>query len=137
MLSLKILKGSSDGLKEPYSIMISESVANAYFGNENPIDKILKLDNKADLKVTAVYEDLPYNTSFRELAYIMPWQLYLAQNPWIKTMEHPWGSNFTQTFAQVAENADMEKLSAKIKNVKLDAVGEREKNSMLPCFYSQ
>jgi putative ABC transport system permease protein len=134
MLSLKILKGTGDGLKEMNSIMLSESVAKAYFGNEDPINKILRLDNKADIKVTAVYQDLPYNTSFRELNFILPWELYLDQNPWIKTMESPWGNNFTQTFAQLADNADLEKVSAKIKNVKLDAVGPEEKRFKAAIF---
>ena len=127
MLSLKMLKGTRAGLKETNSILLSESVARAYFGNDDPIEKILKVDNKVDVKVTGVYEDLPYNTSFRELTFILPWDLYLIQNPWIKEMENPWGSNFTQTFAQVADNADMEKVSAKIKNVKLDVLGPEEK----------
>ncbi len=134
MLSLKIIKGTDTKLKDPYSIMISESVAKAYFGNEDPINKTLKLDNKADLKVTTVYEDLPYNTSFRELAFIMPWQLYLIQNPWIQKMENPWGSNFTQTFALMADNTDMAKVSDKIKNIKLDIVGPEEKKYNAKMF---
>jgi putative ABC transport system permease protein len=134
MLSLKIIKGMGNELKEPYSIILSASVAKAYFGNEDPIDKILKLDNKADLKVTAVYEDLPYNTSFKDLTYIMPWELYLIQNPWIKKSEHPWSSNFTQTFAQLADNADMAKVSAKIKNIKLDAADPEEKKFNAAMF---
>ncbi len=127
MLSLKILRGTKDGLRDPYSIMLSESVSKSFFGNEDPINKLLKLDNKVDLKVTAVYEDLPYNTSFRELYYILPWALYLIREPWIKKMENPWGSNFTQTFAQINDNADMEKVSAKIRNVKFDAVPQDER----------
>lgn len=127
MLSLKIIKGSPKELNDPYSIMISGSVAKAYFGDDNPINKTLKLDNKADLKVTAVYEDLPYNTSFRDLEIILPWELYLIQNPWIKKMEDEWGSNFTQTFALLNDNADMEKVSKKIRNVKFDVVGPEEK----------
>jgi hypothetical protein len=59
MLGLKMLKGSKDGLKEMYSILLSRSVADAYFGNEDPIGKIMRVDNKADVKVTGVYEDLP------------------------------------------------------------------------------
>jgi putative ABC transport system permease protein len=126
MLSLKMIKGKAES-KDPYSIMLSQSLCKAYFGDEEPINKILKLDNKADLKVVAVYEDLPYNTSFRDLNYILPWELYTIQNPWIKKMENPWGSNFTQTFAQLKDDADLDKVSAKIRHVKLDAVGPEEK----------
>ena len=134
MLSLKMLKGTRAGLKETNSILLSESVAKAYFGNDDPMEKIMKVDNKVDVKVTGVYEDLPYNTSFRDLTFIMPWDLYLIQNPWIKKMENPWGSNFTQTFAQIADHADMEKVSAKIKNVKLDVVGPEEKRFKAAIF---
>ncbi|HSF45157.1 MAG TPA: ABC transporter permease, partial [Chitinophagaceae bacterium] len=136
MLSLKILKGTKDGLKDPYSIMLSESVARAFFGDADPINKVMRLDNKADLKVTAVYEDLPYNTSFRDVTYILPWKLYLIREPWIEKMEEPWGSNFTQTFAQINDNADMEKVSAKIKNVKLDAV-EPDERRYNPIMFLQ
>jgi putative ABC transport system permease protein len=127
MLSLKMVKGARNGLKEPYSILLSESVAKAYFGNEDPMNKTLKLDNSVDVKVTGVYEDLPFNTSFRELTFILPWELYLIREKWIKEMENPWGSNFTQTFAQLADNAGLEKTSAKIKDVKLNAVKEKER----------
>jgi putative ABC transport system permease protein len=45
MLSLNILQGSKDGLKDMNSIMLSESVARSYFGDEDPINKILRLNN--------------------------------------------------------------------------------------------
>jgi ABC-type antimicrobial peptide transport system permease subunit len=134
MLSLKMLRGSRDGLKEINSILLSQSVAEAYFGNQDPIGKILRVDNKVDVKVTGVYEDLPDNTSFKELKFILPWALYLSQNQWIKTMENPWGSNFTQTYAQVADNADMEKISAKIRDVKLNKVTKDEKRFKARVF---
>ncbi len=126
MLSLKMLKGTRAGLKDPHSILLSASAAEAIFGNENPIDKTIKLDRSQDVKVTGVYEDLPDNTSFRNIKIMMPWELWLIQNPWTKTMEDPWGSNFSQTFVQVADNADMVKVSAKIKNTKLNNVGKEE-----------
>jgi ABC-type antimicrobial peptide transport system permease subunit len=74
-----------------------------------------------------VYEDLPENTSFKGLQYLLPWDLYLSQNEWITKMENPWGSNFTQTFVQIADNADMEKVSAKIKDVKLNKIPKDER----------
>jgi ABC-type antimicrobial peptide transport system permease subunit len=122
MLSLKILAGSKDGLKEMNSILLAQSVATAIFGKEDPIGKMIRVDNKSNVKVTGVYEDLPENTSFNKLTIILPWQLYVSQNQWIKKMGDPWGSNFTQTFAQVADNVNIEKLSARIRDVKLNRV---------------
>lgn len=126
MLSLKMLKGTRDGLKEPYSILLSESVAKAYFGDTDPMNKVMRIDNKTDVKVTGVYEDIPYNSTLKNVSYLMPWELYLITNDWVKKMENPWGSNFTQTFAQIAPNADMNKVSAKIKNVKLNKLNKEE-----------
>ncbi|GAA4454370.1 ABC transporter permease [Nibrella saemangeumensis] len=127
MLSLNMLKGTRAGLKDPYSIFLSESVAKAFFGDGNPLGKIMRVDNQFDVKVTGVYEDLPYNTSFREIAIMMPWSLYLIQNTWIKEMDDPWDSNFSQTFAQIAENADMDKVSAKIKDVKFNRISKEDR----------
>lgn len=127
MLSLKMLRGTRDGLKEPYSILLSESVAEAFFGKNNPMGKILRIDNQHDIKVTGVFEDIPLSSSFRDMTFILPWELYLISNTWIKEMEDPWGSNFTQTFVQIADNADMAALSKKIKNVKLNRLDEGER----------
>lgn len=126
MLTLKMLKGTRTGLKDPYSIMLSESAAQSVFGKEDPIGKVIKLDRSSDVKVTGVYEDLPDNTSFREIKIMMPWKLWQIQNPWAEKMDEPWGSNFSQTFVQIADNADMQKVSAKIKNTKLNNVGKDE-----------
>ncbi len=126
MLTLKMLKGTRGGLKDPYSIMLSASAAGSIFGKEDPINKTLKLDRNYDVKVTGVYEDLPGNTTFRNLEIMMPWKLWEIQNPWAKEMEEPWGSNFSQTFVQIADNADMKKVSAKIKNAKLNNVSKDE-----------
>lgn len=126
MFTLNMIKGSRSGLKDPYSILLSASAAEAIFGKEDPMNKIIKLDRTYDVKVTGVYEDLPDNTSFANVKIMMPWELWLIQNPWTKTMQNPWGSNFSQTFVQIADNADMQKVSAKIKNVKLNNVGKEE-----------
>jgi putative ABC transport system permease protein len=127
MLSLKMISGTRAGLKDPYSIMLSASTAIALFGKDDPINKIVKLDREHDIKVTGVYEDLPENSTFRELKVILPWELWLIQNKWARDMKDPWGSNFSQTFVQIADNTDMDKVSAKIKNVKLNNVDDDEK----------
>ena len=75
MLSLKILHGTIEGLKSPSSILLSATTAKAFFGESNPINQTMKIDNKMDVKVTGVYEDLPYNTDFKNLKFIAPWDL--------------------------------------------------------------
>ena len=134
MLSLKMVKGTRTGLRDPYSIMLSASTAEAIFGKDDPINKTLKLDRNNDVKVTGVYEDLPDNTSFKNIKIMLPWGLWQIQNPWAKEMEEPWGSNFTQTFVQIADKADMEKVSAKIKNVKMNNVSAEEKKYQWVVF---
>jgi hypothetical protein len=127
MLSLKMIHGSRTGLAEMNSILLSESVSQIYFGNDNPVGKVLRVDDKVDVKVTGVYEDLPYNSSFREMTFIMPWSLYLSENTWVREMSDPWDSNFTRTFAMIAPEADMETVSAKIRDVKLKKVSEEDR----------
>ena len=122
MLSLKMLKGTRAGLYEPSSIMINASVAKALFGDSDPMDKIIKIDNQITVKVTGVYEDLPYNTQFNNLDYLAPWALNVAVRDWVKNSRDNWDNNSFQIFAQIADNADMDKVSAKIKNARLNNV---------------
>ncbi|MFD2521333.1 ABC transporter permease [Emticicia soli] len=131
MLSLKMLKGTQASLNEPSSIILSESFAKSFFGDTDPMDKIIKLDSKTDVKVTGVYEDLPYNSSFRDMNYVLPWQLYLNLNDWIKKMENPWDSNFSQTFVQIADNADMEAVSKKIVDIKRKKTPRENSNAQV------
>lgn len=134
MLSLKMVRGDRRGLQDPYSIMLSTSTAEAIFGKENPINKTLKLNRTDLVKVTGVYEDFPDNTTFRDIKVMMPWELWLIENPWVKNMQQPWSSNFSQTFVQVADNVAMESASAKIRNIKLDNVTAEEKRYKWQVF---
>ncbi|QHV95650.1 ABC transporter permease [Spirosoma endbachense] len=125
MLSLKMRYGTRAGLNEPYSILLSETVAKAFFGDVDPVNKILKIDNKQDVKITGVYEDLPYNSTFNDVSFVLPWELYKIQNPWIKEKKE-WSDDFTLAYAQIADNTDMAKASAKIKNIKLNKISKEE-----------
>lgn len=134
MLSLHMIAGTKQALNDPHSIILSASTAKAIFGNTDPMGQVLKFDRKYEVKVTGVYEDLPNNTTFQDIKMIMPWELWLIQNPWVKEMKEPWGSNFSQTFVQMADNAEMQKVSAKIRNVKLDHVDESQKRCKWQVF---
>ncbi|MFC4220715.1 ABC transporter permease [Flagellimonas marina] len=118
LFDLNILKGEKDGLREINSIMLSASTANALFGNEDPIGKSIKINGQYDMMVTAVYEDIPYNTSFKDVKFLMPWDKYVAVNEWIKNAETQWGNNSFQMFVQIADNTTMESVTSTIKDVK-------------------
>lgn len=124
MLSLKMLKGTRKALKETHSIILSESVAKALFDKADPMDKLLKIDNNFTVKVSGVYEDLPFNSDFQDLNFIAPWDLYINDNNWPEKTTDPWRSNAFQAFAQIADHADMDKVSVKIKDVKLKRVSK-------------
>ncbi|GGH38792.1 ABC transporter permease [Dyadobacter endophyticus] len=138
LFTLHMLSGTRDGLKEPNSIIIAESVAKALFGKENPMDKIVKLDNRLDVKVTGVYEDLPFNTEFRELTFLAPWDLYEATQNWVQTArdEEQWNNNSWQLLVQIRPNATFEGVSEKIKSIKMQHTPEARflnpRNYLLP-----
>lgn len=121
MLSLNIVRGSQNGLEEMNSILLSQSVTKVLFGEKDPIGEILKLDNKIDLKVTGVYENLPEKSSFKSLGFILSWDLFLKQNPEIETMQNPWSDgSYTQTYVQLADNIIIKNASLKIKDLRFN-----------------
>ncbi len=129
MLSLKMLKGTRDGLKDPSSILLSQSLAKALFGSEDPLGKLVLIYNEEEVIVTGVYEDLPYNSRFRRLHFIAPWELYVDSQDWIREARDRkiWESNSFQLFVQVQERAAMPRVSEKIKKIKYDNVSGAEK----------
>ena len=118
MFGLEIIKGEKDGLREINSIMLSESTANALFGNEDPIGKTVTVSNEHKLNVSSVYKDIPVNNSFNDTDFIIPWEKYLANNEWIRNAEDQWGNNSFQMFVQIADNTSFEKITNTIKDVK-------------------
>ncbi len=65
IFSFKFKQGSPENsLQQPGTAVINEKIARKYFGNENPIGKILKVDNEYDYIITGVIEDIPENSHF-------------------------------------------------------------------------
>ncbi|MBW8198852.1 ABC transporter permease [Flagellimonas abyssi] len=135
ILDIKILKGERDGVREINSIMLNESTAKALFGEEDPIGKVIEVNSQYDMMVTAVYEDLPFNASFNDTEFIMPWDKYVSVNEWIKNAEDQWGNNSFQMFVQIADNTTMESVTSKILEVKQKLnENSREFNAQLFLF---
>ncbi|WP_460957452.1 FtsX-like permease family protein [Spirosoma litoris] len=116
MLSLNMLKGSYSSLSDMHSIILSKSTAEAIFGNDDPINKSLKIDNRIDVKVTGVYEDLPKNTRFGEVQFFSTWPLWVASNEWIKKAEHAWDNRSFNIYVQLQPKVSMASADAGIRD---------------------
>lgn len=120
LFTLNMLKGRRDALKDPSSILVSASTAKAFFGNEDPMGKILQLklrwDGLDNLKIAGVYADLPENTTLNGVAFIASWGHY---EPGLSGMMDPWGPGIVNLYVQLAGNADPDKVSLKIRDARL------------------
>lgn len=66
VFQIDLIKGNpEEALLRKNQVVISRSLAEKYFGEEEPLQKTLRLDNSADYMVTGVFEDIPSNTHFQ------------------------------------------------------------------------
>lgn len=122
MLSLKMLKGTNNSLNDPHSIILSASKAKAIFGDADPINQALKIDNRMDVTVTGVYEDLPRNTEFGEIKFFAPWALWVSSNDWVKDCENRWDNNSFSIYVQVQPNTSVSSVNSALKDFYVSSI---------------
>ncbi len=112
MLSFDLEKGDANtALKRPDAIVITRRLADKYFKGQNPLGKIINLENDQNLVVTGVFKDLPRNSTI-QFEFLASWQAYVKNNSWAAK----WEGNGPRCMALVAPNTDIDKLNAKLKN---------------------
>jgi|JI10StandDraft_1071094.scaffolds.fasta_scaffold01706_15 putative ABC transport system permease protein len=130
MLTLKMVRGTRNGLTDMKSILLAESVAKKLFGDTDPINQVVLMDAKWDLKVTGVYEDLPKNSTFYDASYFAPLDLYI--DGWGSLTS--WDNYFVYIYLQINEGGNFEELSRYIKDVMLAHVDAETKESKPEIF---
>ena len=120
MFSLKMLSGTLSGLNDPHSIMLSQSAAKAFFGDDNPLNQLIRIDGKMDAKVTGVYEDLPYNAHFYGTKFFAPHELLVSVNQWMKWQGFE--NNFLNIYVSINDHKSFEEVSSSIKDVILNNI---------------
>ena len=113
VFSYPLLLGSREAaLKSPESIAISRKMATALFETpELAMDKSIRFDNYADLKVTAVFEDMGDNVS-EKFEYLINWNFFIERNEWVKD----WHNSGPTTFIKLREQANAELLKPKLQH---------------------
>jgi putative ABC transport system permease protein len=115
MLNYPVLKGNvAQTLKAVNAVVLTKSMAQKLFGNQDPLNQVVKLNNTEVLKVGAVIDDVPVNSSIR-FDYLMPWALYLKTNPWVK--DSGWGNNNCLTLLQVQDNSLLDQVSQQMRGI--------------------
>lgn len=136
ILSLNMLEGSRKGLNDPASILISASVAKALFGEKTAMNKTIRIDNKADVKVTGIYEDIPSNSQFYKLQFISTFEMFKYMEPDVKSIANDWGWDAIEIMVQLKDNIDIDQASARIAQIKYNKVkNEKALESYKPVLF--
>jgi len=117
MFTFKMIHGTRGGLKETHSIMIAASVAKSLFGQVDPINKIISINNSTNVTVTGVYEDFPFNTKFSKIKYFTTWNLFLLNSPWVKERLNDWRDHFIRAYVEILPETNFEAVNEQIKNI--------------------
>lgn len=113
MFSYPVLTGrAGDALNRPDVIAISRKMADIFFDSpEKAIGKTIRFENKEDLQVTAVFEDIP-SSSTQQFDFLRSWTDFKKQNQWVNN----WGNTSMSTFVQLVKGADAVRVEGEIRD---------------------
>jgi putative ABC transport system permease protein len=128
IFTFPIINGDKENpLPDNNSVAISEKMARKYFGDEDAIGKLFRVNNEFDCKVTAVFADVPENSSIKFEYLINFDRTFRAEgNKWM----HDWDSNGLQTFVKLNRATAQPAVDGKIK----EFVKKRVEKSVVDLF---
>lgn len=101
MFSFPFVQGNAKtAFKDLYSMVITETTAKKFFGNEkNVLGKTIRLDKKQDYVITGVLKDIPKNSSV-QFDWVAPFKIWFDESEWA----HYWGNNCLSTYVELKPN---------------------------------
>lgn len=122
VFSFKLIKGNKNtALTEPGTIVITEATAHRYFGDEDPIGKMILLQERFEVRVTGVVENIPRNSHFH-------FDILLSLATIKEYLNLSWESNDFRTYIVLREGYPSEQLEAKFPNLITKYVGKGNSN---------
>ncbi|MBO9594219.1 MAG: ABC transporter permease [Niabella sp.] len=130
IFSWKFLEGNAAGaLNDPSSIVLTASAAKALFGNEDPVNKTIRIiEEKRDVKVTAIVADPPGNSAF-QFDFLRPFNY---NDPDTKGLMENWVGSSWRVYVQTAPGADIKRVDATINRVKK----QHDPNDKLSTYFT-
>jgi putative ABC transport system permease protein len=114
IFSIPFIGGDPEtALNDPSAIVLSRRTAKKYFGNSDPMGKVLTVSERYEFKVAGVFNDMPANSHF-VMEAVVPYETYFQ----ITTNDiTSWRSNFSYTYFLLRKGADPEVMENKISSV--------------------
>jgi putative ABC transport system permease protein len=113
MFGNRMIRGDAKtALNDMKSIVLTESTAKMLFGNEDPMDKTVRLNDSDELKVTGVVEDVPSNSSMR-FDFLAPFKL-LETAQWVKNAKDRWDFHSWPVYVELRDKSEAPTVVGKI-----------------------
>jgi len=126
MFSFKLTKGDpATALARPDAVVISKKLADKYFKGQDPVGKMIRIDNTDNVIVTGVLAEIPKSSSLT-FDFLMSFEQWRKKNDWAKD----WGNNGPRCYVMLAPNTSLDKVNAKIKNY----IKTKNKDSKVELF---
>lgn len=118
VFNFNMTKGDpTTALNNPNSIVLTKSTAKAFFGDEDPINQIIKIDNDREMKVTGVIDDVRGRPTGFLFDYILPFSFYEATQQWVRNSRENWNNNSFPMYVQLQPGATEESVNEEIKDI--------------------
>jgi ABC-type antimicrobial peptide transport system permease subunit len=114
MFSFPLTRGDKTTvLNDPFSIVITEEMAEKYFGDKDPVGQMITINNRFDFTVTGILKNLPTNSVVR-FDMLVPFEFLKDLG---RTIDQ-WGWNSIVTYVQLHENVDIKSVNQKITDLR-------------------
>lgn len=113
MFTFPLVKGDVNTvLSSPDEIVISLKMADTYFPGEDPVGKVIRVNNNRNFRVTGVMADIPENSSLR-FDFVLPIKYSFDDIPWLTG---GWNAFGPHTYVMLRPNTSVEKVNSKIRD---------------------
>jgi len=116
IFSFPVVKGDlKNALKEPYTVMITRNMAQKYFGEEDPVDKTININNEQDYRITGILENVPDNSHLK-FDFLASFSTLLGT--WGQNQLTSWKNSSVWTYLQLAKNSNPQKFNTQLEKYK-------------------
>jgi putative ABC transport system permease protein len=130
ILDYPLVKGNpSNFIAEANTAAITEKLAKKYFGDDDPMGKVIKVNNKRDFIITGILKDLPVNTDRTEQIYLS-YKNLADRNKWLAN-DSGWGGVYSgsQCFTLLKKNITVQQANQALKAIVNKNYNERDRKT--------